>query len=61
MYKHEVFLMQLLDWDLNKVTLLNFLDNFAVQGFLISTDRILELDSTPKITDLQSETYYGDT
>lgn len=53
--------MQLLDWDLNKVTLLNFLDNFAVQGFLISTDRILELDSTPKITDLQSETYYGDT
>ena len=36
----EFELMQMMDFDLNKVTLLHFIDNFAIQGFLVSSDCI---------------------
>jgi len=34
--------MQLLNFDLNQVTLHHFLDNYAMQGFILSSDRIID-------------------
>lgn len=42
--------MQLLEWDLNKVTLVHFVDNYQIQGLLLTSDYITSNQDKSDVT-----------
>lgn len=42
--KHELEVMQVLNWDLHRSTVFSFIENYAIQGLAFTSDKVNKQD-----------------